>query len=102
MMLVQSDAEIAYCKMLDVWEGSDVEHIPKITDKVCILDARRYDWFTPAAHKVACSAVYRKSCVKDIRFSDDLYIGEDTASKKHLRLFVRKVNYTITTAMISR
>lgn len=43
MMLVQSDAEIAYCKMLDVWEGSDVEHIPKITDKVCILDARRYD-----------------------------------------------------------
>ena len=24
MMLVQSDAEIAYCKMLDVWEGSDV------------------------------------------------------------------------------
>lgn len=78
MMLVQSDAEIAYCKMLDVWEGSDVEHIPQITDKVCILDARRYDWFTPAAHKVACGAVYRKSCVKDIRFSDDLYIGEDT------------------------
>ena len=39
---------------------------------------RRYDWFTPAAHKVACGAVYRKSCVKDIRFSDDLYIGEDT------------------------
>lgn len=78
MMLVQSDAEIAYCKMLDVWEGSDIEHIPKITDKVCILDARRYDWFTPAAHKVACGAVYRKSCVKDIRFSDDLYIGEDT------------------------
>lgn len=33
MMLVQSDAEIAYCKMLDVWEGSDVEHIPQITDK---------------------------------------------------------------------
>ena len=78
MMLVQSDAEIAYCKMLDVWEGSDVEHIPQITDKVCILDARRYDWFAPAAHKVACGAVYRKSCVKDIRFSDDLYIGEDT------------------------
>ena len=78
MMLVQSDAEIAYCKMLDVWEGSDVEHIPQITDKVYILDARRYDWFTSAAHKVACGAVYRKSCVKDIRFSDDLYIGEDT------------------------
>lgn len=60
-MLVQSDAEIAYCKMLDVWEGGGVECLPQITDKVYILDARRYDWFTPAAHKVACGAVYRKA-----------------------------------------
>lgn len=76
-VLDQTGAEIAYCKMLDIWEDH-AGNPPEITDVVEILDAKRYDWFSTKAHTVACSALYRKSCAKEIRFSKDLFIGEDT------------------------
>ena len=75
--LVQTGAEIAYCKMLDIWENS-VEIAPKNTDRIHILEAKQYNWFASEAHAVACGAVYQKSCIGDTRFLNDLKIGEDT------------------------
>lgn len=76
-LLEQTGAEIAYCKLLDIWENR-MGITPKITETTHVWETKRYDWFAQWAHTVACGAVYRRSCVKEIRFDQDLKVGEDT------------------------
>lgn len=75
--LDETGAEIAYCRMLDIWEG-DACLDEKLSSETRVIDAQQYDWFDKASHTVACAALYKKSCIEGIRFDSELKIAEDT------------------------
>lgn len=75
--LDKADAAIAYCRMLDIWEG-EADPEEKLSGETRVIDARRYDWFDKASHTVACAALYKRSCMEGIRFDSTLKIAEDT------------------------
>ncbi len=77
----KTKADICYCKPynVDIY-GNDVGYKSKwIYDKqIIIADPDCYDWTDPNAHFVVWGGIYRAECLKNLYFSQELSVGEDT------------------------
>ncbi|MEE0588087.1 MAG: glycosyltransferase [Faecalibacterium sp.] len=75
----ETGAEIAYCHAMDVdSKTGETKTISGETGAYRVIPADSYDWFDRMAHSVSWGTIYRRSVAEQVRFDDDLKIGEDT------------------------
>lgn len=76
--LIENKVTLATCHSLDYIDGEEIhiENINKYAKTVMNLDEYRFTSNT--AHFVSWGVLYHRSIVEGLRFSLDLYVGEDT------------------------
>lgn len=76
--LIENKVTLATCHSLDYIDGEEIhiENINKYTKTV--MNLNEYRFTSKTAHFVSWGVLYHRSIVEGLRFSLDLYVGEDT------------------------